>query len=481
MKFSLLKFGYVAILLSGCSLPPEEKKLSKARHDLQESINQTKNSQRYPEERWWRIYNDPELTMLIEKGLARSPTIDEATARIEKAKSLAEQAGASLFPSVNATGRLEKYRQSYNMGVPYAAVPKGFWDAATLTMNISYELDFWGKNKERLRVALSEVHASSLEAAQVKIILSTSIATTYATLAQLYLELETAKQSVFIRAQTMRLFKDRHQSGLENEGSLDLAKSNHASAEAEVAALQESICLTDNGLKVLVGDMPGKELLSKPPHIPRVWVFNARTIPANLIGRRPDLMAARLRLEAAAHRINVARSGFYPNINLGAFLGQQSLGLGSFFKSSSFTSSFGPAISLPIFQGGLLEGTYNEAHADYSISLAQYESAILHALNEVASAGASLKALTLRTTKIKEALAAGERSHALAKSRYAGGLATYLDVLNAEDKLIQNKRAEADIKARQFILDIALIKALGGGFKLPDKVNIGEGNHGRNS
>ena len=194
------------------------------------------------------------------------------------------------------------------------------------------------------------------------------------------------------------------------------------------------------------------------------------TIPSDLLGRRPDLMAARLQLEAAASRIKVAQAGFYPDINLTAYLGHQSVDLGTFMKSGSLIGSFGPAIHLPIFEGGALRGAYRGARADYDVALAQYDAAVLEALHQTADAITSLKALDVRTKKTKAARDAAERAYNVASQRYRGGLSTFLEVLVAEDTLITNRRAMADIRARGFALDVALIKALGGGFQ-PDTQN----------
>jgi outer membrane protein TolC len=170
-------------------------------------------------------------------------------------------------------------------------------------------------------------------------------------------------------------------------------------------------------------------------------------------------------LEAAANHINVARAGFYPNINLTGYIGHQSLGMSTFLKSTSLTGSFGPAIHLPLFSAGLIEAQYHDSYAEYNASLANYEAAIVRALHEVADAITSHKALDLRIEKTTDALNAAERAYKISKNRYEGGLSTYLEVLRAEDNLIVSRRAMAQIQARAFTLDVALTKALGGGFK----------------
>ncbi len=456
----------LVLSLSGCVTPPDLGEVPQPRSDLFSSKNQGLNPAIYPEQDWWKIYKDPQLDALIQEGLLRSPNIAEASARLLKADALIEQADASLLPSVGADASIQKYRQSYNNGVPAAFVPKGFQNTAIATLNVSYDVDFWGKNRAVLATVLSEREAARLETEQAKMILSTSVAAMYAKLAQFYAELDEAKGSVIVRLKTVQLFEKRYKNGLENEGGVDQAKASHASAEADVAAVEESIGLIRNGIAALIGATPSRAMTIERPRLSNMYSFGAPAVlPADLISRRPDLIASRLKLEATAHRINVARSGFYPNINFAASLGHQSLGLDHFFKSGSLIGSIGPAIHLPIFDGKRIEGQYRDARADYEVSLAQYESVIIQAMREVADALVSKKALAHRAQKSQAALTAAERAYKAIKNRYEGGLATYLEVLRAEDTLISNRRIMANLRTRSFTLDVALVKSLGGGFQ----------------
>jgi NodT family efflux transporter outer membrane factor (OMF) lipoprotein len=183
-----------------------------------------------------------------------------------------------------------------------------------------------------------------------------------------------------------------------------------------------------------------------------------------LLGRRPDIVAARLRAEAASRRIKVARAAFYPNINLTAFIGLQALGLQMLTANGSSTGSVGPAISLPIFNGGRLRGQLRSAEADYAEAVANYDRALTQALQDVADAALSQKALGAQSERTHEAVEAARESWRIQTNRYQGGLATYLEVLSAEDYLLTNLRAEADLRSRAFSLDVALIRALGGGY-----------------
>lgn len=456
----------LSFLLSSCMTVPELGPKAEPRKELVDYKGQGKSEFIYPEQDWWKLYNDSQLNALIEEGLATAPSISEAMARIQKANAAALAAGGSLLPSVSVDGTVGKYRQSYNMGVPPAFVPKGFWSTGQVSANFEYELDFWGKNSDALLAAVSDVEAAKLMLAQAKMILSTAIAEGYANLAQYWAEFDVANETVSVRAQTFELFEKRHKNGLENESSVEQARSNLAAAQADLALLEETINLARNSIAALVGATPLRALKINRPHLENIASVGVPAIiPADLISRRPDVMAAELTLKSSASQINVAEAGYYPNINLTGYIGHQSLGLSTFMNSSSLIGSFGPAIHLPIFDKRRVESQYLSARAEYDANLAVYESAIVQSLREVADAITSHKALDIRTEKTTAALRAAERAYKLSKRRYDGGLSTYLDVLRAEDNLIVSRRAMAQIKARAFILDVALIKALGGGFK----------------
>ncbi|HUQ11805.1 MAG TPA: TolC family protein, partial [Steroidobacteraceae bacterium] len=198
----------------------------------------------------------------------------------------------------------------------------------------------------------------------------------------------------------------------------------------------------------------------------REFALPAR-ISADLIGRRPDLIAARLRAEAAARRIHVYRAQFYPNVNLSAFIGVQALGLDRLRDSGSDVGSVGPAISLPLFNGRL-RGQLRGAKAEYAEAVASYDEALVTALQEVADAAVSQRALGPQFEQVGAAVEAAREAWRVQKDRYEGGLATYLEVLSAEDYLLSTLRVQSDLASRSLSLDVALNRALGGGYQAAD-------------
>ncbi|MGI9170203.1 MAG: efflux transporter outer membrane subunit, partial [Caulobacteraceae bacterium] len=204
--------------------------------------------------------------------------------------------------------------------------------------------------------------------------------------------------------------------------------------------------------------------LVRPP-APRLGAFGLPArLAADLIGRRPDVAAARWRAEAATHQVAQAKAAFYPNINLTAYIGLQALHLDQLVAPGSDIGAVGPALSLPIFEGGRLRADLRGARADRDEAVAAYDEAVTQALREVADAAASERALAVRLTDFRQALAAGEGADRIARLRYEGGLSNYQAVLLAEDAVLSERRAVSDLQSRALALDIALVRALGGGF-----------------
>ncbi|VEB40580.1 Multidrug resistance outer membrane protein MdtP precursor [Chromobacterium violaceum] len=433
-------------------------------------LQQYQNTQSLPasdgvwaNEQWWKKYGDAQLNALMDEALSQAPDLAAARARVERAEGLAQQAGAARLPSVDLNAAIDRDKQSYNNGMP---APAGFNTSGRATLDFSYELDFWGKNRASLAAATSDLTAARADAAQARLMLTASLAAGYAELARLFSERDAAAQALEVRARTAKLMLQRWQQGMDTRGVLRQAESREAAARADLAAADESIVLQRHSLAALIGAGPDRGLAIARP---AAGLFREQRLPATLaaelLGRRPDLAAARLRAEAAAKRIDVAEAQFYPNVNLTAFVGAQSLGLGLFDKAGSGIAGVGPAINLPIFRGGQLQGQYRAARGDYDAAVASYDATLSQALREVADAVSSQAALTPQLQQRQQALTAADEAYRVSQNRFDGGLANYLDVLTAEDSVIAARRSLASLQARRFSLDVALVKALGGGYQ----------------
>lgn len=461
----LLALGCAAA--SGCAPiprldpPPALKKLD----ELGSSRSFSAPAAAWPGDEWWRAYGDPQLDALIDEALRGAPVLDLAQARLKAAAAEVRGAGAARLPEVAASAQIAEAKQSYDFLVPRQALPQGWNGYGVAGLEMSYELDFWGKNRAALAAAVSEQRAAQVEIAETRLILSTSVASAYASLLQLYTLRDNAADTLALRMQTAALFRQRHQFGLETLASVRQVEARQASARGNLLAIDEQIGLQKNAIAALLGAGPDRGLEITRPSV--AWT-GSRGLPSSLalelVGRRPDIIAARLRTEAAARRIDQRRAGFYPSVNLLAFAGFQSVGLANLLKSDSQAGFAGPAISLPIFNTRRLQGQLEGSRAEYDAAVATYNGTLSTALREVADAVTRRKSLDGELEAARAAVVAAAEAHQIVSSRYQGALATYLDVLTAEDELTAARRAEAELETRALLLDVSLVRALGGGF-----------------
>jgi NodT family efflux transporter outer membrane factor (OMF) lipoprotein len=456
-----------ATALSACaSLPkPTPPRVAKAAQSYATAQTLAGPARDWPTDAWWTAYGDDQLNSLMQEALAGAPDLAAAQARVRKAQSLAATARSSQLPVVSANGSIEELKQSYNYGIPPEFVPHGYNDYGQFTLDFSWELDFWGKNRAAVAAAVSDARAYEADAAEARLMLSTNVAATYADLARLYAERDVAERTLAVQSETSKLVRDRVSNGLDTLAEQRQAEADPLQAKADLAAIDEQIALTRNRLAALAGAGPDRGLsLSRPNATALKPLGLPSALAANLVGRRPDVTAARWRAEAAAERIHEARAAFFPDVNLTAFIGYQSLFLSKLTAGGSDVGSVGPAVSLPIFNGGRLRAGYRGAEADRDAAVASYDAAVTEAFRQVADVVASSRALQSRITDSRAALAASEDAFRIATLRYKGGLATYPTVLLAEQGVLTRRRIVADLDARALALDVALVRALGGGY-----------------
>lgn len=458
----------LALGLGGCAKLPALDQIGSMKpvSDYQTTASFSGPAYDWPSELWWQNYGDPQLNGLVDEALRGSPDMAAAFARLRRAAAFIKISDAALMPQVNANASVTEQKLSYNHLIPRSPSTDGWQDYGQATLNFNWEIDFWGKNHAGLAAATSQLEASRAEFAQVRLNLAAAIAMNYAELARLYASRDIVVRSIEIRSKSADLFFERFSNGMETRGSVSQAKSRLAGAQGELLMVDEQIGLQCNRLAALLGAGPDRALSIKRPVINLKSSFG---IPAelatNLLGRRPDVVAARLLTEAQLSRLGQKKAEFYPNVNLSAFIGVQSLGLNMLSKSGSDIGGIGPAISLPIFTAGRLQGELRGTAATYNEAVANYNSTLTHALEDVANAGLSKRALATQISKSEEAVEAASEAHLVTRNRYDGGLANYLEVLYAEDALLNSQRILTTLQSRDFTLDVALQRALGGGYQ----------------
>ena len=465
-QFSLLPIS--VLVLSACAQAPDQNLAAPKQAAAYASANsfEVGNKVSWPENKWWLRYNDAQLNALVDEAIHDSPSLKAAAARLKSAEGLAQQAGASRYIQAGMALSASESKVSYQYQA--YAPPKNWNDYGSATLNFSYDFDFWGKNKAAVAAATSDFAAAQAESATANLMISTSLVQSYAELARLYANRDTAVTALDIRKKTVSLLQQRFSNGLETQGAVRQAEALRANAEAELLSIDESIALQKNALAALLGKGPDRGLSIARPGVKLQQSFGLpKEAGVGLLGHRPDVTASRWRAESAAKRIGIAKAQFYPDVSLSAFIGYQAFGLDNLTRSGNNAGSIGPALYLPLFTGGRLQGQLTTAEASYEEAVANYNNTVTQAFHDVADVVTSSKALTARLQKTQEAVDAAQDAYQIANNRYRGGLATYLDVLTAEDALLSSQRALVNLQSRSFSLDVALVHALGGGYQAP--------------
>ena len=418
----------------------------------------------WPTTDWWQSFKDPQLDVLMQEALAHSPTLKVAAARTRKALAFADSEKSALYPQIN--GNLAITEQRFAEHGLYPPPFAGTWNSFNqLTANLNWELDFWGKNRSAYESALDQARMAEVDAYAARLALSVNIAQTYVQLQRAYLLLDVAELTLKEREQTYALTRDRTAAGLDSRLELKQAETAIPATRELITRLNETIALTRNALAALLGQGPDRGLAITRPAAESLRAMALPTsVPAELVGRRPDLVAQRWRIEATQQDIANAKAQFYPNINLVAFIGLQSLGYSGFLSSASRTMGIGPAITLPIFEGGRLRANLAGTNADYDIAVEQYNQALADAMKDVVDQLASWRSVEQQRVQQKAALDTAQEAYDLALMRYREGIGNFLQVLSVEAPLLEQQSLAAELSARQLEIAINLVRALGGGY-----------------
>ncbi|WGS53323.1 efflux transporter outer membrane subunit [Paraburkholderia sp. D15] len=413
---------------------------------------------------WADQFGDAQLKALLAEALKASPTLDQARARVAAASAFSETAKASTMPRVDASYSLT--RQQYS-GTALVPPPYGgSWQTEnTGLLSASYDLDLWGKNREALKSAISQLQASRADAETVKLTLTTSIARTYNQLARLYVLRDIAQQEIAQRKQIDSITAGRIATGLDTEVERKTAQANLATSQAALKSLDGQILATRYEIAALLGAGPDRGLqIARPTLGIGDTVALPDNLPADLVSRRPDIVAARWRVDAMTHDVKEAKAEFYPDINLSAAIGLDAFGFGSFLTAASRTASVGPAIHLPIFDAGALRAQLKGRYANFDDAVATYNQTLVNALSQVATQLADVRSTDAQLVDASTAQDAARKAEQLAVVQYRAGLTNQLTVLNADMNALSADQAVANLRMDRRDQQIALASALGGGY-----------------
>jgi NodT family efflux transporter outer membrane factor (OMF) lipoprotein len=339
----------------------------------------------------------------------------------------------------------------------------------TATLSGSYDLDLWGRNRDALSAALDEVQMASAESQMARLSLETAVVRTYIQLSLEYTLQDSVAASLAQRQRLLDLTRRRFAAGLASSIDVTGIETTLPAGRREHEQIGESIALLRNQLAALIGKGPGDgDAIARPMLTLEAGHGEAvpASLPAELVGHRPDIVAQRWRVEAAGARIDVAKAEFYPNINLSAFVGFQSLGFSHFLDSNSAVRGFAPAISLPIFDGGRLRSQLGGQTAVYDGAVEQYNATVVQALSDVANAVTRIASVQEQERLAERALDSARLQQQLADRAYRAGVTDSVNVISAQIVLLNEEQQMAQVASRQLDNYATLMAALGGGIKL---------------
>jgi len=422
---------------------------------------------------WWELFKDPALHELISTAVVANRDVQIAVARVLESRAQLGVARAAQFPQVNANGSYQ-YTRPFSKNSPMLQGGETFtgddWQAG---MDLTFELDLWGRLRRGTEAARAELLASEETRRAVLMTLVADVARTHFDLLELDRELEIARRTRQTRQVSLDLQRRRFEQGLSTQLDVDRAEAEVAVAAATVPDLERRIAQTENGLSVLLGRNPGPIARGSPLDGQRLPPEVPAGLPSVLLERRPDIRQAQQTLVAANARIGVAKAEYFPQVSLTGLFGVESVSLSDLFTKGSRFWSIGPTMTVPIFTAGRVSNTVKGFEARQQQAAIQYLQAIQQAFREVEDALVfHRKAREIRTERERRA-AANRRALSLANLRYERGLSTQLEVLDAERQLFSAELDLASTTRDQLGAVVQLYKALGGGWQSQPAPNTG--------
>jgi len=420
---------------------------------------------------WWRLYADPELERLVTSAQASNQTLRQAVARVDEARALARVAGSYLYPTVSLDPSYSRTRYSGARAstITGKQVVRGVdvsnW---TIPLDLSYEVDVWGRVRRSLEAARATAAATADDVGVVGLTIETDVAQFYYTIRALDAQIQILKDTVTAYEEQVRLLSVQLRTGLVSGIVVSQAQAQLKATQAQLSNTGRARADTEHALAILCGRAaPSFTVVSNPQQEVSPPVVPAG-LPAQLLARRPDVAEAEKNVLAANAQIGVATAEFYPRFMLTASAGFQSLNADMLFSWQSRVAQILPSISIPIFQGGRLRANLEATKARYRQTVAVYIEQVLVAYGDVEDALTDLHSFGEQVASLRDAVAESRNYLRLAQVQYRQGLVDYLLVIDAERTLLGNQLSLAQAVNFQMSASIHLIKALGGGWNPPE-------------
>lgn len=463
MSGRALTLVLLAALLPGCApVGPNYQRPDLAPPGSYRFAEQTSQAAAIADTPWFQVFDDPALQALLKEAIANNLDLKVAVSRLEEARARAGIAKSFLYPQVDGVGN---YGANSGTSSSDDSDDTSVHQTATYGFRLSWELDLFGRLRRQQEAAQALALASEQGRRGVLVTLVGDVATNYFLLREIDLQIEIARQTLRVNDDTVTYFRNRLDGGVSNRLELDRIQANRANTAATIPDLERLAALIENALSLLIGRPPAAITRQRlaltdalPPPIPP-------GLPTTLLTRRPDVLEAEQRLVAANADIGVAKALFYPNISLSGFLGGVSGDLNDFLGAEGAVWSVGAGLLQPVFQGGRLRRNLEAAQARYDGALASYQKAALNGYRETANALVTIQKLAEIRVIRQEGVTALLDASELSRERYDSGLASYIEILTADEDLFQQQLLLAQVRGAELRARAELYRALGGGWQ----------------
>lgn len=456
------------LLATGCTVGPKYQRATApvpAKWDVAEPWRESAPKDGLPKGEWWSVFHDEELSALEKQALDANQTIKVAAARLEQARASAAIQIATRFPTLSTVPNAQRQRLSGNRPAN-SNFPVNSPVSQTnivLPFTAGYEVDLFGRRRRSVEAAQASYQASAADLENVRLVITAELAGDYFTLRQLDTELGILSRTVETLQKGLQLVDSRHRGGVAS--GLDVAEEETLlnATRTQLILLQQQRKQFEDAIAVLVGKpapdfrLSPRELHAEPPALDA-------GLPSDLLERRPDIGEAERQMAVANAQIGIARAAYYPALNLFGNGGWQAADIAKLANVQSTFWAVGANVAEGIFTGGARRAQVQFARAAYDASVASYRETVLNALREVQDDVNGLTVLDQARQSQQQAVDAARRTLDIATSRYVGGLVNYLDVVNAQQNLLNSEQELALIRGQKLVTSVLLIKALGGGW-----------------
>ena len=458
----------LALLLAGCTVGPKYQRASApvpAHWDVSAPWRESAPSDSLPKGAWWKVFQDETLNALENDSVAANQTLKVAAAHLEQARANAAIQVSTQFPQFATSPYADRQRLSgtrpTSSNIPaQAPVTQSTF---TLPFTISYEVDLFGRRRRSIEAAQASYQATAADLENIRLIIAAELAGDYFTLRQVDTQIGILRRTVEALSKGLDLVNSRHKGGVAS--GLDVAQEETLlnTTRTQAILLQQQRKQLEDAIAILVGrpapdfHLDPKELDAEPPTI------NAG-IPSDLLERRPDIAEAERQMAVANAQIGIARAAYYPSLSLFANGGWQSADIAKLLNVQSAVWAIGADAAEMIFAGGQRRAQMQFAKAGYDASVAGYRETVLNAFGEVQDSVTGILVLNEAQKSQQDAVNAARRTLTIAEGRYTGGLVSYLDVVNAQQNLLNNEQQMAVIRGQKLVTSVLLVKSLGGGW-----------------